>query len=205
MNLVIDAGLGNVGSLLNMLRYLGFEAEAGASPAQVARATRLLLPGVGAFDHGMRKLEDSGLVPALRERVTRDKVPLLGICLGMQLLGQSSEEGNLSGLGFLPMQTRRFTFPAGATALRVPHMGWNVCEPVGPESPLAMVPAPRRFYFVHSYHVLCDDPACIAGKTRYGIEFTSAVRKENIWGVQFHAEKSHRYGMALLEHFIRHT
>jgi imidazole glycerol-phosphate synthase subunit HisH len=204
MIFVVDVGLGNIGSLLNMLGYLGIEARATASAEDLRAATRLLLPGVGAFDNGMRRLEESGLIPVLRQRVVHDKIPLLGICLGMQLLGHASEEGTLPGLGFLPMRTRRFAFSGGSPSLRVPHMGWNVAEPAGSASPLHAVPTPRRFYFVHSYHVVCEDPACIAGVTRYGIDFTSAVRSENIWGVQFHAEKSHRYGMALLEHFIRH-
>jgi glutamine amidotransferase len=204
MIVVIDVGLGNIGSLLNMLKYLGVEARASASADDVRAATRLLLPGVGAFDSGMRRLEESGLVPVLRRRVLEEKIPLLGICLGMQLLGRSSEEGERPGLGFLPARTLRFAFPPGAGALRVPHMGWNACEPVGADSLLQAVPAPRRFYFVHSYHVVCDEPDCVAGVTRYGIEFTAAVRRGNIHGVQFHAEKSHRYGMALLERFVRH-
>ena len=203
MNLVLDIGLGNVGSLLNMLRYLGIEARAGASAADLEAATRILIPGVGAFDNGMRCLERSGIRPLLCERVLQRGVPLLGICLGMQLLGLGSEEGSLPGLGFIPMRTVRFAFPPGVPSLRIPHMGWNECEPVGTESLLHAVPEPRRFYFVHSYHVVCDDPADVAGVAHYGAAFTAAVRRGNIHGVQFHPEKSHRYGMALLERFVR--
>lgn len=203
MIVVVDVGLGNVGSLLNMLRYLGLEARASASADDLRAASRLLLPGVGAFDTGMTRLEESGLIPVLRERALVDRIPLLGICLGMQLLGIASEEGRRPGLGFLPMRSVRFAFP-DQPGLRVPHMGWNVCTPVGAGSPLAAVPEPRRFYFVHSYRVVCDEADCVAGVTRYGVDFTSAVRRGNLQGVQFHAEKSHRYGMALLENFVRH-
>lgn len=201
MNLVIDAGLGNVGSLLNMLRYLGVDAESGASPTQIAAATRLLLPGVGAFDQGMQRLEAAGIIPLLKSRV-ESGVPLLGICLGMQLLGRSSEEGTRPGLGLLPMQCVRFTSPP-SRPLRIPHMGWNECTPTRPDVLVAAVPAPRRFYFVHSYHAICEEPDCAAGLTSYGQPFVSAVQRGRIYGVQFHAEKSHRYGMALLEAFIR--
>ncbi len=203
MNLVLDIGLGNIGSLLNMLRYLGIEARAGASEADLATATRILVPGVGSFDHGMRCMEQSGVAPFLRHRVLEDRVPMLGICLGMQLLGISSEEGTSRGLNLIPMRSVRFPFAQEPPALRVPHMGWNECEPVGPGSLLEPVPAPRRFYFVHSYHVVCDDPADVSGVTHYGAPFASAVRHGNIFGVQFHPEKSHRYGMALLESFMR--
>ncbi len=202
MNVVVDVGLGNVGSLLNMLRYLGIEARASAAPADLRAATRLLLPGVGAFDTGMARLEAHGLAGLLRERTLVDGVPLLGICLGMQLLGHASEEGVAPGLGLLPFRSMRFAFPPD-TALRIPHMGWNACTPVGADSLLHAVPAPRRFYFVHSYRAVCDEPGCIAGVTSYGGDFTSAVRRGRIHGVQFHPEKSHRYGMALLERFIR--
>ncbi len=203
MNVVVDVGLGNVGSLLNMLRHLGAEAKASADPAEIRGATRLLLPGVGAFDTGMARLNAHGLVGVLRERTLEAGVPLLGICLGMQLLGRTSEEGQAEGLGLLPFRTVKFAFPPGRT-LRVPHLGWNTCAPVGEGSLLHAVPAPRRFYFVHSYHAVCDTPDCVAGTTDYGGEFAAAVRGGRIYGVQFHAEKSHRYGMALLEHFIRH-
>jgi glutamine amidotransferase len=202
MNLVLDIGLGNIGSLLNMFRYLGIEARGGASEADIASATRILIPGVGSFDQGMRCMEQSGVIPLLRHRVLVDGIPLLGICLGMQLLGSSSEEGTSRGLGLIPMHTVRFSFPKESSALRVPHMGWNECEPVGQGSLLDPVPAPRRFYFVHSYHVVCDDPADVSGLTHYGVPFASAIRRGNIFGVQFHPEKSHRYGMALLESFM---
>jgi glutamine amidotransferase len=201
MNLILDVGLGNVGSLLNMLRYLGLDAESGARPAQIEAATRLLLPGVGAFDHGMQRLEAAGIVPLLRERVAQG-VPLLAICLGMQLLGHASEEGVRPGLGVLPMRSVRFA-PPPDKKLRVPHMGWNECVPTNEKSLLQAVPTPRRFYFVHSYRVVCDEPDCVAGVTSYGGEFVSAVQRGRIYGVQFHPEKSHRCGMALLEHFVR--
>lgn len=205
MTLILDVGLGNVGSLLNMLRHLGLETETGATADHLRRATRVLLPGVGAFDTGMARLEASGSIPLLRERVLQERLPILGICLGMQLLGRTSEEGTRPGLDLLPMRTVRFAFPAAASTRRVPHMGWNECRPIAEDSLLHAVPEPRRFYFVHSYHVVCDTPAYASGVTWHGIEFTSAVRRSNVMGVQFHPEKSHRYGMALLEHFVRNA
>lgn len=201
MIVIVDAGIGNIGSLQNMLRHLGHEATPGTSPGQITAASRLLLPGVGAFDRGMERLETAGLAGALRERAAAG-VPLLGICLGMQLLGRASEEGVRAGLGLLPMDTVRFDF-SPEQKLRVPHMGWNECVPARSNTLLDAVPAPRRFYFVHSYRVVCDTPDCVAGVTPYGGEFVSAVQRGRIYGVQFHPEKSHRYGMALLDRFVR--
>jgi len=202
---VIDAGLGNIGSLLNMLDHLGIAARVARAPADLADADRLILPGVGAFDHGMARLHASGLLPALEERVLRDHVPVLGICLGMQLLGRSSEEGASPGLGWVPARTIRFNFAANPTHLRIPHMGWNDVRPAATDNLLELgrddLGDGPRFYFVHSYHVVCDAPADIAGIAHYGFPFTAALQRGHIHGVQFHPEKSHRWGKLLLARF----
>ena len=203
---VIDAGLGNIGSLLNMLDHLGLPALAARTPADLDRADRLILPGVGAFDHGMSLLRASGLIPAIEERVLHRQCPILGICLGMQLLGRSSEEGEAAGLGWIPAATRRFNFDAmTGRCLRIPHMGWNDVRATSPNNFLDLgldeLGQGPRFYFVHSYHVVCDDPGDIAARADYGSVFTAAVQHEHIYGVQFHPEKSHHWGKRLLKRF----
>ncbi len=198
---IIDVGLGNTGSLLNMLAHLDVAAQCVSTPTGLAAADRLILPGVGAFDPGMTRLRDSGLLPALERRVRTEGVPLLGVCLGLQLLTRGSEEGSLPGLGWVPAITQRFKF-ADDAALRVPHMGWNECRPTATSSLFDLGgPELPRFYFVHSYHAVCDSPATVAAWTHYGGDFASAVQHGNIHAVQFHPEKSHRWGMKLLERF----
>jgi glutamine amidotransferase len=197
--ITIIGGLGNVGSVRNMLARLGIGAEVTGDPDRVRAARKLILPGVGAFDAGVNGLRERGLDEALREAVTAGS-SILGICLGMQLLLQGSEEGSLPGLGLVAGRARRFI--ADGARLRVPHMGWNIVRPTrnsllfdrdGPE---------QRFYFVHSYFVECDDPADVVGVTSYGHEFVAALEHGPVLGVQFHAEKSHRFGMALLKRFV---
>lgn len=200
---VIDYGMGNVGSILNMLRKVGAQGVLSQGPDDVMRAEKLILPGVGAFDKGMGNLRAMGYAAALGERVLNQRVPILGICLGMQLFTQRSEEGTAPGLGWMDAETIRFRFPEGTRQLKVPHMGWDdvsVCKP----SPLfADAAEGRRFYFVHSYHVVCRDPADVLATTEYGFPFTSAVCRANIVGTQFHPEKSHRFGMDLLRRFAK--
>lgn len=198
---VVDAGLGNIGSLLNMLDRVGAPARLVAQPAELAAVQALILPGVGAFDHGMARLQAAGLVEPLRQRVQAEGIPLLGICLGMQLLGRASEEGTAAGLGLLPATTRRLRFDAAHAALRLPHMGWNECRPVPGAALLASEGEVPRFYFVHSYHVVPDAPELVAGWTHYGQDFAAAVQHGRIYGVQFHPEKSHRWGKQVLARF----
>lgn len=196
---IVDYGVGNVASLRNMLEYLGFDAVTEGRPAEVARAARLILPGVGAFDHAMATLNARELGEPLREAAARG-TPLLGVCLGMQLLGKSSEEGSLPGLGLLDAAAAQLT-PAPAAGLKVPNIGWVELDPV-PDAPLFRDAAVReRFYFVHSYHLVCRDPADIAATIDYGGPVTVAVSRGNVHGVQFHPEKSHRFGMRLLKAF----
>jgi len=196
---IVDYGMGNLGSIRNMLKKIGADSEITAEPARIAAATKLVLPGVGAFDAGMENLDKSGLVPLLNERVRRDEVPVLGICLGMQLMTHSSSEGERPGLGWVDAKAVRFV-PADAT-LKVPHMGWNIARPVRDDALLEGLPRESRFYFVHSYYVACERREDVLLTTFYGADFDSGFRRGNVWGVQFHPEKSHRFGMHLLRNF----
>lgn len=198
---VIDYGLGNLGSIANMLKKVGAVATVTADPAIIRQADRLILPGVGAFDTGVRNLEERGLIPVLNERVLEENIPILGVCLGMQLMGRRSEEGQLPGLGWLDATAVRFKFEGVNAHLKIPHMGWNELTICQPHPLFANLQEESRFYFVHSYHVVCADPTNVLARTTYGFDFTSAVVKGNIIGVQFHPEKSHRFGMALLRNF----
>lgn len=205
MIVVVDYGVGNLGSLLNMFRAVGADAMASGAPAAIKSADRIVLPGVGAFDSGMNRLRQSALIPELERRV-RDGIPLLGVCLGMQLLTEASEEGGGSpGLGWLDAKTVRFSADRLDSGTKVPHMGWNSVKLLRP-SPLLDVDVPgQRFYFAHSYHVVCQSPADVIGTTSYGGgEFTSVINRANVWGAQFHPEKSLRWGMAFLNHFANY-
>lgn len=197
---VVDYGLGNLGSIVNMLRKLGLPCELTGDPARVAVAAKLILPGVGAFNNGMENLLRLGLVGPLNARVLRDRVPVLGICLGAQLMTRGSEEGRQPGLGWLDADTIRFCSREAVPGLKVPHMGWGDLM-VAKENPLLTGGTEQRFYFVHSYHFLCDRNQDVVATARYGYDFTAAFSRDNIFGVQFHPEKSHRFGMSLLEHF----
>lgn len=199
---IIDYGMGNVGSMANMLGKIGVEATITSDPSVIASAEKLILPGVGAFDNGMRELRARGLVPILREQVVDGGKSLLGVCLGMQLLGEGSEEGRCEGLGWLPGRSIRF-LPTGESGPRkVPHMGWNTVEPLRDDPLFAGLESEARFYFVHSFHLKCDEESVLA-RTQYAGPFVSAVRVGNIAGVQFHPEKSHRFGMQLLQNFVQ--
>lgn len=201
MIVVVDYGLGNLGSISNMFRKIGVSAQPSGDPSRVAAAERFVLPGVGAFDAGMSSLRASGLIPILEERVLRDGAPLLGICLGLQLLTRSSEEGSERGLGWLAARTVRFRFSSeDHRGLKVPHMGWNRVTAERGDAWPSLLGEPR-FYFVHSYHVDCDNGSDVMATTTYGYRFPVAIRHGNIVGVQFHPEKSHRYGMAVLRDF----
>lgn len=197
---IVDYGMGNLGSIQNMFRRINVASEITGEPEKISRAAKILLPGVGAFDAAMERIDASGLKPVLDKKALDEKVPVLGICLGMQLLTKSSEEGVLPGLGWINAKTIRFKFEPGIS-LKVPHMGWNRVFTVK-ESPLTSnLPEEPRFYFVHSYHVRAEDPADVVTITHYGTDFHSVVQHENIFGAQFHPEKSHLFGMKLLENF----
>lgn len=197
---IVDYGSGNIASVANMVRKQGGHPVLTSSPDDVLRADKLILPGVGAFDHGVNQLHRLGLFEPLRDRVSGG-VPILGICVGMQLLGVNSEEGREKGLGLVDVTFHRFNFPADS-GFRIPHVGWNDVA-VQKDNPLldARDETPR-FYFTHSYHAVCADPADVLATTDYGYPFPAAYGRDHIFGVQFHPEKSHRFGRALIEKFL---
>nr|WP_320017314.1 imidazole glycerol phosphate synthase subunit HisH [uncultured Desulfobacter sp.] len=195
--------MGNTGSIINMIRRVGGDAIISADDQDISTAAALILPGVGAFDNGMEKLRASGLLPVIEKRIFDDKIPILGICLGMQLLFESSEEGAFEGLGWIPGQVKRFNFSDTSQAgLKIPHMGWNEIQPANNHLLFAGLESEARFYFVHSYHIVCDVDKYSIAKAVYGYAFTCAVQNDNIYGVQFHPEKSHRFGMGLFKNFL---
>jgi imidazole glycerol-phosphate synthase subunit HisH len=197
---IVDYKVGNVASVANAVRALGCEACVTAEPGGIRRADKVILPGVGAFETGMANLRALGLVDVLRDEVLGGGKPLLGICLGMQLLAEESfENGRHEGLGWVPGQVVRLPDDAG---LRVPHMGWNNVEAVGEPSLFSSLGRDADFYFIHSYHVRCRDEADVRGVCRYGLPFTAALRRGNIFGVQFHPEKSHKNGLLVLCEFL---
>lgn len=199
---IIDYGLGNLGSIRNMLKKIGAEGTISSNVSDIERAEKLILPGLGNFDQGMRNLEALGLLPVLEDKIIQKKTPVLGICLGMQLFARKSEEGESRGLGWIDAEVVRFKFDDKERHLKIPHMGWNLVE-IRQRNPLfeEMYPEPR-FYFVHSYHVACRNGEEVLTQTFYGYKFVSSVKKENIYGVQFHPEKSHKFGMKLLDSFV---
>lgn len=198
---IVDYGMGNIGSLENMIKRAGGEAELVSDPDDVMRAEKLILPGVGAFDNAMIRLKELGLVEPLGEKVMGRGVPILCICLGAQLITESSEEGSEPGLGWIGGRTVKFGFPAGA-GLRIPHMGWNDVEQKKESSLFRDMHEDPCFYFVHSYHLKLDDASDALTTTVYGYEFVSAVEKGNVFATQYHPEKSHKYGLRLIRNFV---
>ena len=199
---VVETETANVGSVVNMCRRLGGDPVVSGDPETIASADKLLLPGVGAFDAGMASLHGSGLVEVVRLRAS-EGVPVLGICLGMQLLFDSSEEGVTTGLGLIPGVVRRLPMESPSGSVRIPHMGWSRLEYYRPHDLTEGIGEEARFYFVHSYAAVPDDDEDIVAVSTHGSRFVSAVARQNVLGVQFHPEKSHRYGKALLGNFLR--
>ncbi len=198
---IVDYKTGNLGSISNILKRIGVESVVTSDIQVIESSAKLILPGVGAFDTGMRNLESLGLIDVIKKKVLIDKTPVLGICLGMQLLSSGSEEGTLPGLGFIDAVTVKFRF-SNSAEFKIPHMGWNFIKQKKNSLLLGgMFPDPR-FYFVHSYYFRANSEDDILASTDYEIEFTSAVEKGNIMGVQFHPEKSHKFGMKLLKNFV---
>lgn len=198
---IIDYGVGNLASIHNMLRKIGVASVITAEPEEIERADKLILPGVGSFDYGMRSLEERGLAPLLRDRVVGHGVPVLGICLGVQLFTRGSDEGQVPGLGWIAGETVRFDRERLSPAHRIPNMGWANVEVARESRLLHGLPAESRFYFVHSYHLQCEEPGDVIARAVHGYPFAAAVERDNVLGVQFHPEKSHRFGMALLRNF----
>lgn len=196
---IVNYGMGNLGSMLNMFKRIGVQVRIESDAEVIRNAEKLVLPGVGAFDAAMLRInEQPGLREVLEHKVLIEQVPVLGVCLGMQLLTRSSEEGRLPGLGWIPGATRRFPRLDG---LKVPHMGWNIASVSCPSRLTTGVDPEPRYYFVHSYYVQVDDPAHSVMRSHYGIDFDSAIGRDNIFGAQFHPEKSHRFGMQILTNF----
>ena len=198
---IINYGLGNLGSIQNMLKVIGEKSVISERIEELDKCDRYILPGVGAFDAGMAKLNESNLVGFIKEKTLVEHKPLLGICLGMQLLGRKSEEGSLPGLELIPFENIRFRLEN--SDLKVPHMGWDVVDFKQATPLLKDLHGTQRYYFVHSYHALCDKEENVLMTCNYGYEFAAAVVKDNIMGVQFHPEKSHDFGMALLNNFVK--
>lgn len=209
---VIDYNMGNVGSILNMLKKLGFDTKLTRTPAELLEADGLVLPGVGAFDSGMTNLRDFGLIDTLNRCVFERSKPLLGICLGMQLLTERSEEGVMPGLGWIAGSTKRFALSTDRQ-WKIPHMGWNQVKPCTAARPgdslaevlFANTEPDQRYYFVHSYHAVCESSRDVLATSQYGYEFAAAIGRGNVAGTQFHPEKSHRYGLRLMENFARYA
>ncbi len=202
MIVIIDYGLGNLGSIKNMLRKIGYSSEISSNPELIAQASKIILPGVGAFDTGMSKLNSLGLVSLLNKKVIEEKTPVLGICLGAQLMCKNSEEGALKGLSWFDAEVLAFNGRFESTKeLPVPNMGWIDVEVQKANKLVENLPLNPRFYFVHSYFISTQIKADILLTSQYGITYTSALQKDNIFGVQFHPEKSHKYGFQMLKNF----
>ena len=188
-----------MGSMLNMFKRIGVQACIVSDPDSLRHAEKIVLPGVGAFDAAMKRIQGvSGLREVLDYKALDERIPVLGVCLGMQLLTRASEEGTLPGLAWIAGDTKRFPRVEG---LKVPHMGWNVAHPNVPSRLTAELDLEPRYYFVHSYYVTVEDPRHSLMRTHYGLDFDSAIGRDNIYGVQFHPEKSHRFGMHVLKNF----
>jgi glutamine amidotransferase len=210
MIVVIDYGAGNIRSVMNMLKSLGAKARIAENGPALDGASRLILPGVGHFDHGMTGLASRGFVDALNEKVLQDRLPTLGICLGAQLIARGSEEGDCPGLGWVAADVVAFDKTRLSTSLRVPHMGWAetwahkpaATEGLLPQAISAALSDQSRFYYVHGFHLLCDDPESAVLRAHHGYEFAAGVVSGNVLGFQFHPEKSHAHGKRILNAFL---
>ena len=199
---IVDYETSNLGSMQNMLRKIGASTKIAASPRDLEDATKIIVPGVGSFDAGMKKLQQSGMIPVLNQKVLAERIPTLGVCLGMQLMTESSEEGELLGLGWIEAQTLRFDQHSDP-GLKVPHMGWNEVIPAKTSALIAAFPPEARFYFAHSFYVRCKSAEDVLLRVSYGTNtFAAAFQRGNLMGAQFHPEKSHRFGMAFLRNFV---
>ena len=196
---IVNYGLGNLGSIVNMLKKIGLQSSIANDPKELEKADKIILPGVGAFDTGMRNLKDKGWMDILDAKVFGEKVPTLGICLGMQLMTKGSEEGKLPGLGWVDAETKKFNFQDNQ--LKIPHMGWNLFNVRKDSHLIKDDGSEKRFYFVHSYFVSASKPEDVLLECNYDSLFCAAFERNNLMGVQFHPEKSHRYGMELLRNF----
>lgn len=198
---IIDYGVGNIKAFANIYKKLNVSFKVVSNVSDLNGVEKLILPGVGAFDHAMTKLEESGMLDKLNELVLMKKMPVIGICVGMQMLAKSSDEGSLQGLGWLDASVKKFDVNLIKYTTHLPHMGWNDIQPLKDNKILRGMEDNPKFYFLHSYYFHCNDNKDIIASSEYGIEFSCAVNHENIYGVQFHPEKSHRFGIQLLKNF----
>lgn len=201
MIIIIDYGMGNIASISNMAKYLGYDCTISSDINIIESATKLILPGVGHFGAAMRELQKRELISVLNKKVMEEKTPVMGICLGMQLLTNYSEEGNCKGLGWIDAEVKKFKFETGK-GLKIPHMGWNFIHINHFAEIVDDVEEDSRYYFVHSYAVKCNQTKQSVASTEYGYDFDSIIQNENVVGTQFHPEKSHRYGMKILNNFL---
>ena len=197
---ILDYGLGNLGSISNMLKVIGEKSKITNDVESIRKSDGIILPGVGAFDAGMSKLNESGLTDVIKEEAGKGK-PILGICLGMQLLGNRSEEGSMPGLSLIRFECKKFNFVD--KSLKIPHMGWDIVDFRKQHPLLEGLTGQQRYYFVHSYYAVCENSDNVLMTCDYGIEFACSVVKNNVMGVQFHPEKSHDFGLALLTNFVK--
>ena len=196
---IVNYGLGNIGSMLNMFKHIGKKAKLVSDPGELSKSQKIILPGVGSFDVAMRQINNiQGLLEVLNYKAKVERIPILGICLGMQLMTRSSEEGKMKGLGWINADTKKFRL---SNNLKVPHMGWNNVQSTSSTGLTDLTETDQRYYFVHSYYVQVDHQVNSLFKTNYGIEFDSGIVDQNIYGVQFHPEKSHKFGMNLFQKF----
>ena len=198
---IVDYKIGNIGSLENMIKKVGGCSKLVSNSEEIKNATKLILSGVGSFDSAMQSLLDNNLIEALNYSVLERKIPILCICLGAQLTTKGSEEGKLPGLGWIDAYTYKFKFE-NSLNLKIPHMGWNTVNEVNENPILKNIKTPMRFYFIHSYYLKAENKENILCQTNFGFNFHSGLIKDNIFAVQFHPEKSHKYGMKLIENFI---
>ena len=198
---IIDYGLGNVLAFVNIYRRLNIPVTVAKSSDDLANASKLILPGVGAFDHAMQRLDMSGMRQEIERLVLKSGVPVLGICVGMQMLANSSDEGKLAGLGWIDGTVRKFDVSALSHGTHLPHMGWNDVIPIDFSSLFKGMEGEARFYFLHSYYFNCRQPGDVLAFSDYGVSFACAVKHKNVYGVQFHPEKSHHFGTQLLRNF----
>ena len=198
---IIDYGLGNIRAFVNVYERLNIKTKVAHKAEDIMDATKIILPGVGAFDYAMSQLNASGMRDELEKQVLENEIPIMGICVGMQILAKSSDEGNLPGLGWIDGEVKLFDSSLIPYKTRLPHMGWNSIEPIKENVLLEGFNNESRFYFLHSYYFKCNNSEDILSTTDYGIKYSSAVNVNNIYGIQFHPEKSHSNGVRLLHNF----
>ena len=200
---ITDYGLGNVKAFANVYYRLNIPVIIARESEDFRDATKIILPGVGSFDYAMQRLNDSGMRESIENKVMNENVPVIGICVGMQMLAKKSEEGLLPGLGWIDGEVKRFVMPSNSSTMRIPHMGWNTITPIYTNGLLNSMDEASRFYFLHSYYFKCNNTADVIATTNYDGKFECAVNHKNIYGVQFHPEKSHGWGAQLLENFAK--